>query len=240
MDVKEEHILGNDVAIHWYYSSKGNALQQILKDVAIENILDVGAGSGFFSRLLLENNRNISALCVDPAYETEKHEKINGNTINHRRQVEGGQVSLILMMDVLEHVDDDLSLIVEYINMLKQGGYLLVTVPAFQWLWSGHDEFLEHKRRYTAFEVEKLIVGAGLEVVRTRYFFALLLPLIIPIRLWDNFRVRRGNYQPKSSLYSHARWVNSILRLVLSLECYLLFRFNRIAGLTVFCLARKP
>ena len=59
------------------------------------------------------------------------------------------------MMDVLEHVDNDAGLVRHYATKVPSGAHFLVTVPAFRFLWSGHDVFLEHKRRYTLAEIEQ-------------------------------------------------------------------------------------
>ena len=66
------------------------------------------------------------------------------------------RADLLLYMDVLEHVDDDLGLLTAYLDQLERGGRVLITVPAFDFLWSNHDIFLEHKRRYTLKQVEAL------------------------------------------------------------------------------------
>lgn len=239
MDVKEEDILGNQVGSHWYYRSKGKALLDMLHGVPADPVVDVGAGSGFFSKLLLRAGLAGSAECVDPAYPEEHETTIDGRPLRFRRQSGEQPVALILMMDVIEHVDDDVALVREYLDRLQPGGHVLITVPAFNWLWSGHDDFLEHRRRYTRASLEKVIEEAGLEVVKTRYFFGSLLPLVVPIRLWDKLVVKAGKREPRSSLRRHASWVNGLLSAVLNVERWLLFPVNRVAGLSVFCVARK-
>ena len=110
----------------------------------------------------------------------------------------------------------------------------MITVPAFQCLFSSHDMFLEHKRRYTLPQVEEMVRAAGLEILSARYFFALLLPIAATLRL-----VKRKKKEAKSDLKQHTKLVNSLLFWLHRLELPL-FRLNRIGGLTVFCLARVP
>ena len=239
MDVKEEHILGDSVGEHWYYRAKGQALLQMLGGVPVESVVDVGAGSGYFSRLLLNAGRSDSSFCVDPAYDQEIDDRVNGRPLRFRRVPPDEPAALTLMMDVIEHVDDDVALVRQYSSKMAPGGHMLVTVPAFNWLWSGHDEFLEHRRRYTRQGLERVLDAAGLEVLKSRYFFAVLLPLVVPLRLWDRLGVKAGRHEPKSSLSRHPRWVNATLATILALEQRLLFPLNGMAGLTVFCLARK-
>lgn len=143
------------------------------------------------------------------------------------------------MMDVLEHVDDDVGLLRQYSETLPADGWVLITVPAFQFLWSGHDIFLEHRRRYTRRQIEDVVARAGLTVVRSRYFFGLLFPVAAAIRLYAARRLKKQGPEPKSDLRKAPALLNKVLTLLHDVERATLFRFNIFAGLTVFCLARR-
>src|SRR5262245_39516172 len=101
MDLKEEDILGADIGRHWYYRSKAAALSRAVKPVPFRHILDVGAGSGFFSRHLLAETAAQSAICVDPGYPNERHETQAGKPVRYLRNVGQVECDLVLMMDVL-------------------------------------------------------------------------------------------------------------------------------------------
>ena len=88
----------------------------------------------------------------------------------YRRDSGPTDCDLVLMMDVLEHVDDDRGLLRHYAAKVPPGAHFVVTVPAFGFLWSGHDVFLEHKRRYRLTEIETVMRDAGLAVARGAYF----------------------------------------------------------------------
>ena len=107
MDLKEIEVLGPDVGKHWYYTSKARAMRQFLGTHMPSTVLDVGAGSGFFSRFLLANPATREAWCVDPGYASEHDELESGKPIRFRRSIAQVDADLVLMMDVLEHVDDD-------------------------------------------------------------------------------------------------------------------------------------
>jgi SAM-dependent methyltransferase len=239
MDVKEQDILGDRIDQHWYYVSKAEALLQFLDDCACHEVLDVGAGSGFFSKWLLATGSCGSAICVDTGYTTERSEFHRGKPISFVRHVEDVTQDLILMMDVVEHVDDDVAFIRSYTDRMSPGARLLVTVPAFQFLWSGHDVFLEHKRRYSLASLHRAIDRAGLEVIRSQYFFCALLPAICVARLWGRLRLASSGFAPHSDLRLHGRWTNALLTHIHRVERHTLFRYNRWAGLTAFCLAKK-
>ncbi|MFC1771771.1 class I SAM-dependent methyltransferase [Pseudomonadota bacterium] len=238
MDVKEEDILGSGIYSHWYYVSKGRALRQFIRGIKTVGMLDIGAGSGIFSRQLLDAGICDTATCVDPAYAEERVENHNGKDIQFVRSVEQSPHKLILMMDVLEHVDDDVGLLRQYSDTMPRDGHVLISVPAFQFLWSGHDEFLEHRRRYTRETITRVVRDAGLHVVQCRYFFGLLFPLVAAIRLRGKNRLKDGRYEPQSDLRMHSTQLNTGLILIHDIERVTLFPFNRFAGLTVFCLAR--
>jgi len=152
----------------------------------------------------------------------------------YRRDCGATDCDLVLMMDVLEHVDDDSGLVRLYASKVPSGAHFLVTVPAFRFLWSGHDVFLEHKRRYTLGEIEAAMRDAGLEVVKSAYYFGLVFPLAAAVRL-----ATRDDAQPRSSLRKHGALTNTVLAALCRAELPL-FPLNRLAGLSAFVLARKP
>jgi 2-polyprenyl-3-methyl-5-hydroxy-6-metoxy-1,4-benzoquinol methylase len=234
MDLKEEDILGADIGRHWYYRSKAAALRRMVDPLEARRILDVGAGSGFFSRHLLAETRTQSALCVDIGYPADRDDSAAGKPVLYRRDIGPTDCDLVLMMDVLEHVDDDRGLLRHYAARVPSGAHFLVTVPAFGFLWSGHDVFLEHKRRYRLGEIEATMRDAGLQVVRGAYYFGLIFPLAAAVRL-----VERNTTEPRSSLKKHGALANGILTAACTAELPL-FPINRLAGLSAFVLARKP
>jgi hypothetical protein len=239
VDVKEQDILGDQLDNHWYYAAKSAALLQLLHGYTAPEVLDVGAGSGFFSRKLLEAGVCDSATCVDTGYATESHTLQGTKPIAYVRSVPEVHHKLVLMMDVIEHVDDDVALIRAYTDRMPQGAVLVVTVPAFQFLWSGHDVFLEHRRRYTLDGLRRSVTRAGMRVEDARYFFSALFPAICMIRLFQRMRLSAGKIEPHSDLRRHSPSMNSMLKGIHAIERQTLFRINRLGGLSAFCLARK-
>ena len=234
MDLKEEDILGAEIGRHWYYRAKAAALRRMVGPLHPKRILDVGAGSGFFSRHLLAETGAQSALCVDIGYPNERDDSEAGKPVLYRRDIGQTDCDLVLMMDVLEHVDDDRGLLRHYAAKVPSGAHFLVTVPAFGFLWSGHDVFLEHKRRYRLGEIEAVMREAGLQAVRGSYYFGLVFPLAAAVRL-----ASRHTVEPQSTLRKHGAVANGLLGAVCAAELPL-FPLNRLAGLSAFVLARKP
>ncbi|MEB2854465.1 bifunctional 2-polyprenyl-6-hydroxyphenol methylase/3-demethylubiquinol 3-O-methyltransferase UbiG [Pseudomonas atacamensis] len=236
MDLKETDILGDSIDEHWYYCCKAAATRRLLGDMPIRRILDVGAGSGFFSHHLLTHTDAHEAWCVDISYPADSSATSAGKPVHYRRGIDSIDADLVLLMDVLEHVDDDHGLLKSYVDKVPSGSRFLMTVPAFQFLWSGHDDFLEHKRRYTLAQFETLAGDAGLTVQRGAYYFGAVFPIAAALRLMPQ---GSPTAQPQSQLKLHHPWVNSVLKTLCRLELPLMGR-NRLAGLSVFVLAQKP
>ena len=239
MDLKEAAILGDSLDSHWYYTSKGRALLQMLNGVRGDSVLDVGAGSGVFARQLLDAGVCRRAVCVDTRYPNERVERYNDGEIRFTPKANGVEADIILMMDVLEHVDDDVGLLEDYAKNLRADDRLVITVPAFQFLWSGHDEFLEHRRRYTRRQLESVVRAANLEPMNSGYFFGLLFPIAAVQRLIDRWLLGKRLAEPRSLLSVQSRALNTALIALHDLERRFVFPFNRIGGLSVFCVARR-
>jgi hypothetical protein len=238
VDLKEADLLGQDIDRHWYYRAKFAALRRLLGKVPARRVIDVGAGVGFFSRELLRHTGIASAICVDPGYAADHEEDVGGKTLQFRRTIGATEADLVLMMDVLEHVDDDAGLVGEYAAKVPAGTHFVVTVPAFQWLWSGHDVFLEHRRRYTLAGIETALRRGGLRVQHGCYFYGLLFPAAAGSRLLE--RLRRGpGDRPQSQMQSFGPFLNAAFLAACRTELPL-FQANRLAGLTAFVHAVKP
>ncbi len=239
MDLKEERALGGDPASHWYYISKGRAIRSLIGEAHFPRVLDVGAGSGVFSRMLTAEGIADRAICVDPNYTDAQMKTASNNRVSYVRSVSETDASLVLMIDVIEHVDDDVALVADYARMAPDGARFVISVPAFNFLWSSHDEFLDHRRRYTLEALEKTVRDAGLQPLSLRYFFGALFPAVAALRLAD--RALKGDKEANASALKAAPgWLNRSLVAIHDLERAALFPFNRVAGVTAFCLAEKP
>jgi SAM-dependent methyltransferase len=127
-----------------------------------------------------------------------------------------GWAEVVLLLDVIEHVDDDVETLSAARRAVGDGGLLVVTVPAYRWLWSGHDEVLGHRRRYTAGELRAAVERAGFRVLRVSYFNTLLFPLLAAVRAWKRVRGDRGH-----DLRRPAAPINWLLERVFAFERHL-------------------
>lgn len=229
LDLKELDYV--DPSRHWYYQHKAKAILAAVgrHAVRVDSVVDVGAGSGFFCQEVLQVYPQAIAYCVDPNYSAEQQGFRKGmEFVLAPPEV---AADLYLMIDVLEHVSDDRALVLEYVLAAQDGAVFAVSVPAFMSLWSPHDVFLEHYRRYTLPELISTLESSGLEILEARYLFGLLY-----LPAWILRRIRRGG-RPKSDLRPSRSLTNAILTSVLGLEVRL--PRNKLLGTSAFVIARN-
>ena len=163
---------------------------------------------------------------------------------NNYLELPGHRYDLVLLLDVLEHVREDGKFLEEIADRyLSNAGHLIITAPAFRFLYSRHDEFLSHFRRYTRKELTSLVQDANLSCLRSGYLFLSLLP----IRLAEVLRERMtggGREGPKGVGVWAAgdvltRVVTAILRCDIRLSFFLNSSGMQIPGLTVWTVCRK-
>jgi len=239
MDILEEGNLSTEDALgHWYYRAKFGLLTRHLQAAKVPPagaLADVGCGLGLFLRMLRRAGRPASSLTgVDIGFPSARTDPVDGFTI-YPEWPKGAEYDAILMMDVLEHCPDDLQVLREATDRLRPGGTLFITVPAFRQLWSAHDVFLKHYRRYSRRELRELVVREPrLEIESLHYFYGLLFPAAA-LQRW----LHRKNKDPKSSeMKKMPALVNAVLLAVCRLES-LLMKFNGLAGLTTVARCRR-
>ena len=154
-----------------------------------------------------------------------------------------GTFDRVFILDVVEHVDDDVAILRGLFDLLKPGGHLVVTVPAFPSLWSDHDRINRHRRRYLVPQMSQVLKDAGFEVERVAYCNSLLFPVVYPLRRAMAVLQRRRNSQVhdlESDLHAHRPLVNETLFRLLRLENRLTARWNPPFGVSILAIARRP
>lgn len=224
---------GVDPATHWYYQTKADSLLRALRqhEHVPRLIKDVGAGSGFFSSVLLDEYPECRATCIDPNYREEQLAAGN-DRLRFFSKDPAVPADVYLFMDVIEHVSDDLALLNNYVSGAPVGSLFFVSVPAFEFLWSGHDEFLGHYRRYTLSQVERVANRCGLTVLSGRYLYGATFPVVAGVRL-----ARRRSGHAASDMRQPRPVANAVLKRLLAWENRL--PGNRMAGSTAVVVARK-
>ncbi len=237
---------------HWWFATRTWAIEKWLNSLprhAGLEILDMGCGAGNMIHHLARYGR-VRGVEVDPrpvrmaqarGYDVQQADVARGTPF------ENDAFDLVTVLDVIEHVDDDMAILREAQRVLRPGGRLLVTTPAFQWLWSYNDDLNAHKRRYAAGELARRVEQAGFRLNRVSYNFFLVFPLSAPLILW------RNRTKQKIDLSSHhfqedayqvemepvSPLLNSLLRGVGRAEAALISAVNLPVGTSLICLAEK-
>ena len=162
---------------HWYYAHKFSFISKsdLFKSADLISLVDIGAGSALFSKELLKRKIISKSVAVDTGYESEYDDSSKG--ISYRRSVNYGGHSHFLLTDVLEHIEDDLAFLKDVVSKADNKAAFIITVPALMSLWSGHDVYLKHFRRYTKSNLQSLVEKSGLEVISLRYTYSTLFPI---------------------------------------------------------------
>jgi SAM-dependent methyltransferase len=229
---------------HWWYRGRRSVLDRVISGLGLPEerarILDAGCGSG---RNMVELARygtvtgvELSATSAELARVRNCGEVIEGSVL--QMPFESASFDFAVSLDVIEHLEDDLAALRELRRAVAPGGALLITVPAYQWLWSGHDEINHHHRRYTRRSLQRVAELAGWRQVRTTYFNSLLLPAAIVLRVLD--RVNRAKTTESSlDLWVPPEPLNWLLQRPLELESAIIGHGGRIpAGLSLLAVYR--
>ncbi len=176
-------------ADHWWFTARRKIIARLIEAFRPKQgplkILEVGCGTG--SNLsLLRAYGEVDAIEPDDGAralaERRSGLSIKGGYLPHGVPLEDGYYDLIVLLDVLEHIPEDVPALNALRTKLAPGGRILVTVPATPWLWSAHDVAHHHHRRYTTKTLTDVFREAGLKPVHQSHFNSLLFPLIVAVR----------------------------------------------------------
>ncbi|GMV55887.1 MAG: hypothetical protein AMXMBFR6_16920 [Betaproteobacteria bacterium] len=232
--------MAQDQQSHWWFVARRQVLGAILDSLSLPadaRILEVGCGTGGNLGMLSRYGR-VSAIESDPYARTHASE-LSGLTVRDGSLPDGlpdfgHEFDLICLFDVLEHVEADTAALAALSRRLVPGGRLLISVPAYQWLFGGHDRAHHHFRRYTVTELRTKAARAGLTVVRSGYFNTVLFPLVLVRRVLGRLAGGQGD-----DAAMPAPMVNRILRALFSVESRVVARRLFPFGTSALALLRR-
>ncbi len=209
---------------HWWFRGRRRVMWALLREAGLPplpTILDAGCGPG---RNLAEFGRIGCAIGVDTSPQALDICAERGLAVLPARiealPFEDGSFDLVLACDVIEHIDDDIGALRELSRVTAAGGQLLITVPAYSWMWSRHDERLHHRRRYTRARLRRAARAGGWRLRRATYYNATLLPAIALARAGQRIWPPRDDY----SDYNVPPGLNGVFLVPMMLEAGMIAR----------------
>lgn len=229
---------------HWWFVGRRQIIDSFIRQLHLPKnaeILEAGCATGG-NLMMLSAHGRVDAMEIDEtACELANKRQVtkvqNGSLPNNIPFK--GKYDLILILDVLEHLDNDLAALTALHGRLKPGGWLLITVPAYKFLWSEHDEINHHKRRYDLKGLQEVVRKANYKLYYNSYFNTLLFPLIVLLRFLSKLLPLNRIAQTQGDLKMPSNVINRLLTLLFASECRLLHCMQFPFGVSILLLARK-
>lgn len=225
---------------HWWHKAKRKLMSKLLEKYCVtknNQIVDIGCGTGGNLQPLekygkvtgLDKSKHALAYCKKRGFHllTQRSSENTG--------IKKDSIDIITMLDILEHVDEDKTL-KEIYRILRKSGVVLITVPAYQFLWSKWDEALHHKRRYTKESLQTILSKYKFTVLHISYVYSFLLVPVILIRTIKNI-YSKNTYPSDFSLNN--RLINSLLFSLSQIEQFFILRTTLPFGTSIVCVAKK-
>jgi dolichyl-phosphate beta-glucosyltransferase len=242
MSAKEMANMYSQEKRHWWFIAKGEFIKRIIAGSGIRpsRTLDAGCGTGHNLKFLSTDGSYVGS---DVSLDGLRFCKQNG--VRHLVQSNLEQMSfkkksfdLIISLDVIEHCEDAFAAVRQLNRLLSDDGRLLITVPAFQFLWGQHDESLSHMRRYTKKDLEILLTEEGLRIERMGFLYSLTFLPAVVVRVIHKIFFKEEN--PRCDTFTTPPpLINRTLAFLLRLESRLVPHFPLPFGTSLYAVAVK-
>lgn len=226
---------------HWWFQGRRAILNDIISNLSLPaqaDILEAGCGTGgnlgMLARYGLVHAMELDETSLGYA-RGRGIGKVLWGMLPDQIPFEGRKFDLIVLLDVMEHLDEDDKAIASLTSRLNEGGWLVITVPAFQFLYGAHDVIHHHFRRYNKCGLNMVLNGKGLEVTQLSYFNTLLFPCVAAVRLARKLVPARGSDLSGSGFSV----LNRLLSALFSAERHLLKLAPLPFGVSLVAVCRK-
>jgi SAM-dependent methyltransferase len=227
---------------HWWFVGRRRIVMSVLRsflprDRGTPALLDLGCGTGGMLRAFRElgeaTGMDSSSFAIERARERSGC-RVERGMLPEPIPFEPMSFDVVTALDVIEHVDDDRAALGAIHRLLRSGGLFVCTVPAFPFLWSGHDEVNHHRRRYRRRELRRKLEEAGFRIRKLTYFnVALFLPIVL-VRLAGRLAGRT-----RSDLEVPAPGLNGALSAIFGAERHLLRVMSMPFGVSLLAVCEK-
>ncbi len=247
MDIRETRNLASDPRRHFWEIARLHFIKKLLLRYCREAgfLTDIGCGDCFILQSLSKILPRTRFTGIDTALTEESiaqlkqrfagKENISLHTGSNNEAIPPADV--VLLCDVLEHVENEQEFLLHIKELMKSDSTMIVTVPAFQRLFTEHDRFLHHFRRYNRKQLCRVLKAAGFKIEFSGYIFFSLLPLRIIQKILHIPAAKENSLRPGN------RFFNALAALILKIDTGISFLFSRIKlplpGLSCFAVIRK-
>lgn len=230
---------------HWWYVARRKIIFdwvfQILREYNSPRILDIGCGTGSnIEHLHLRDYRQVTGLDISTralryCQSKQLTDLVCGDSI--RPPFRPQTFDVIMALDLIEHLEDDVTALQRLADLLRPGGQMVVFTPAFNFLWGRQDDISHHFRRYTSGELKQKLEMAGFSIEKMSYANTFLFPVIwagrVIVRLFDS------QIHSVSENDLHPSWSNGLLQTIFAAERPLLRLVAFPFGVSLLCIAKK-
>ena len=248
MERKEFELMLKDEQAHWWYKARKrvvyNYLARYFQGDGQAMILDIasacGANFNNYKKYGKIYGVDISEESIAFCRSKGINRIVRGDV--HEIPFANKTFDIVLALDALEHFEDDIKVLEEIQRVIKIGGFLIITTPAMDILWSQHDKAFHHLRRYSSKEISNKLRNSGfvIEFITYRLFF-LFLPVFLFRKFRDLFELKKRKSAPKSDFHTELPLIFlNVLDSIARLEEYIMGKNRRFPmGVSIFCVAKK-
>jgi 2-polyprenyl-3-methyl-5-hydroxy-6-metoxy-1,4-benzoquinol methylase len=212
----------------FWFKHRNNVILKFLgRTPGIKGFVDIGGGTGLQAKFINDSNPNLKVGLVEPGYAGCMSAKKKGvqhvyNCMFEDFDFREFQTGAVGLFDVIEHIENDADFLRRLSAKLEVGTQILITVPAYSWLWSDVDDYGHHYRRYNLFMINQLASKAGLRMVDASHFFSFLVPLtyffrVLPYKLKGG-RSREEILEAENNQHKPSRVVSRCLAMLCNME----------------------
>jgi 2-polyprenyl-3-methyl-5-hydroxy-6-metoxy-1,4-benzoquinol methylase len=223
---------------HWWYRARRDVLAALIRRKVslppMTRILEIGCGTGH-NLAMLSQFGDVDAIEIDDHSRGIAAQRlgrdVGASPLPELSGVADQSYDMVAILDVLEHVEDDRAALKAIAQRLRPAGTILITVPQYPWMWSGHDVANHHFRRYTKATLRKAVSDAGLNLTMLQSFNSLLFPLAAADRVASRISGRTGSDDALPSAP-----INTLFEKIFGLERYLVGRVPMPPGVSLVAL----
>lgn len=226
---------------YWWFVARRNMVLSLLKRYVKKgaSLLDAGCGTGLLTKtvdhLYKVTATDFSTTSLALTKKRKPKARIIHTNLEKRLPFKKNEFAGVTLLDVLEHIDDDKALS-QLHRVMQPNGVLLITVPAYPWLFSYWDILHQHKRRYTAEQLTKILHRKGFTIEHMSYFNTVLFPIILVVRVLKSIL---RSHKEGTDCYELPYKANTFLAKLFSIETAFVTKHRLPFGVSLLAVARK-